>query len=55
VLQEAFLERALLAWLLLHLSITKGTGCLPFFDGTQLVGMITKTDFLRCLKTLAAA
>jgi CBS domain-containing protein len=35
--------------------ITKGIGCLPVVDGTQLVGMITKTDLLRCLRTLAAA
>jgi CBS domain-containing protein len=37
------------------MSITKGIGCLPVVDGTQLVGMITKTDLLRCLRTLAAA
>jgi CBS domain-containing protein len=55
VLQEAFLARALLAWLLLHMSITKGIGCVPMVNGTQLVRMITKTDFLRCLRTLAAA
>jgi CBS domain-containing protein len=31
--------------------ITRGIGCLPVLEGTQLVGMITKTDLLRCLRT----
>jgi CBS domain-containing protein len=35
--------------------ITRGIGCLPVVDGTTLVGMITKTDLLRCLKALDAA
>jgi CBS domain-containing protein len=35
--------------------ITKGIGCLPVVDGTALVGIITKTDLLRCLKALEAA
>ena len=35
--------------------ITKGIGCLPVVDGTTLVGIITKTDLLRCLKALEAA
>ena len=35
--------------------INKGIGCLPVVDGTTLVGMITKTDLLRCLKGLEAA
>jgi CBS domain-containing protein len=35
--------------------ITKGIGCLPVVDGSRLVGMITKTDLLRCLKMLEAA
>jgi CBS domain-containing protein len=35
--------------------ITKGIGCLPVVDGTRLVGMITKTDLLRCLTALEAA
>jgi len=35
--------------------ITKGIGCLPVVDGTTLVGMVTKTDLLRCLKALDAA
>ena len=34
--------------------ITKGIGCLPVVDGTTLVGMITKTDLLRCLTMLDA-
>jgi len=37
------------------LIITKGIGCLPVVDGTTLVGMVTKTDLLRCLKALDAA
>jgi acetoin utilization protein AcuB len=32
--------------------LTKGIGCLPVVDGTTLVGMVTKTDLLRCLRTL---
>jgi CBS domain-containing protein len=35
--------------------ITQGIGCLPVVDGTTLVGMVTKTDLLRCLKALDAA
>ena len=35
--------------------ITKGIGCRPVVDGTTLVGIITKTDLLRCLKALDAA
>jgi CBS domain-containing protein len=35
--------------------ITKGIGCLPVVDGTTLIGMITKTDLLRCLTALDAA
>ena len=35
--------------------ITKGIGCLPVVDGTALVGMITKTDLLRCLMAMDAA
>jgi CBS domain-containing protein len=34
--------------------IDKGIGCLPVVDGTQLVGMVTKTDLLRCLYMLDA-
>ena len=35
--------------------INKGIGCLPVVDGTQLVGMVTKTDLLRYLRALSAA
>ena len=35
--------------------INKSIGCLPVVDGTQLIGMVTKTDLLRCLKTPAAS
>jgi CBS domain-containing protein len=35
--------------------LTKGIGCLPVVDGTTLVGMVTKTDLLRCLRTLGTA
>ena len=35
--------------------INKGIGCLPVIEGTKLVGMVTKTDLLRYLRTLDAA
>jgi len=35
--------------------INKGIGCLPVVDVTKLVGMVTKTDLLRYLRTLSAA
>ena len=38
-----------------EMMINKGIGCLPVVDGTTLVGMITKTDLLRCLSALDAA
>src|SRR5262249_42879430 len=34
---------------------SKGIGCLPVVDGMKLVGIVTKTDLLRCLRTLSAA
>jgi CBS domain-containing protein len=34
--------------------INKSIGCLPVVEGTKLVGMVTKTDLLRCLRTLDA-
>jgi CBS domain-containing protein len=34
--------------------IDKGIGCLPVVEGTRLVGMLTKTDLLRCLYMLDA-
>ena len=36
------------------LIITKGIGCLPVVDDHQLIGMVTKTDLLRCLHGLDA-
>src|SRR5215831_7982781 len=35
--------------------ITKGVGCLPVVDAQQLIGIVTKTDLLRCLRALDAA
>jgi acetoin utilization protein AcuB len=32
--------------------ITKGIGCLPVVENQKLIGMVTKTDLLRCLRTL---
>jgi CBS domain-containing protein len=34
-----------------EIMLNKGVGCLPVVDGAQLVGMVTKTDLLRCLCT----
>ena len=31
------------------LMVHKGIGCLPVVEGTRLVGVVTKTDLLRCL------
>ena len=36
------------------LIITKGIGCLPVVDDHQLIGIVTKTDLLRCLHGLDA-
>jgi CBS domain-containing protein len=30
--------------------ITIGIGCLPVVDDQQLIGIVTKTDLLRCLR-----
>jgi CBS domain-containing protein len=35
------------------LMVHKGIGCLPVVDRTQLVGILTKTDLLRCLRALS--
>jgi len=35
--------------------ITKGIGCLPVVDDHKLIGIVTKTDLLRCLRALDAA
>ena len=32
----------------------KGIGCLPVVQETKLVGIVTKTDLLRCLSSLSA-
>ena len=37
------------------LIIAKGIGCLPVVDDNRLIGMVTKTDLLRCLRALDAA
>jgi acetoin utilization protein AcuB len=36
-----------------ELMLQKGIGCLPVVDGTRLVGMVTKTDLLRYLRSLS--
>ncbi len=38
-----------------EMMITKGIGCLPVVDDHQLIGIVTKTDLLRCLRALDAA
>jgi CBS domain-containing protein len=35
------------------LMLTKGIGCLPVIEGDALVGIVTKTDLLRHLRTLS--
>jgi predicted transcriptional regulator len=53
----------LLAWVLLHtavaaaadLILTKGIGCLPVVEGTQLIGIVTKTALLHHLCAMDAA
>jgi CBS domain-containing protein len=37
-----------------ELMLQKGIGCLPVVDGTALVGIVTKTDLLRYLRSLSA-
>jgi len=36
------------------LMVHKGIGCLPVVEGTRLVGIVTKTDLLRCLYALSS-
>lgn len=36
------------------LMLNQGIGCLPVLDGTQLVGIVTKTDLLRYVHSLKA-
>ena len=38
----------------IDLIIAKGIGCLPVVDDNRLIGMVTKTDLLRCLRALDA-
>jgi len=38
-----------------EMMITIGIGCLPVVDDQQLIGIVTKTDLLRCLCALDAA
>ena len=35
--------------------MNKGIGCLPVVEDHQLIGIVTKTDLLRCLRALDAA
>ncbi len=36
------------------LMVHKGIGCLPVVEGTRLVGLVTKTDLLRCLHSTSS-
>jgi CBS domain-containing protein len=38
-----------------EMMINKGIGCLPVVDDHQLIGIVTKTDLLRCLRPQDAA
>ena len=38
-----------------EMMINRGIGCLPVVDNQQLIGIVTKTDLLRCLRALDAA
>ena len=38
-----------------EMMINKGIGCLPVVDAQQLIGVVTKTDLLRCLQAMDAA
>src|SRR5262245_51772754 len=38
-----------------EMMLNKGVGCLPVVDAQQLIGIVTKTDLLRCLHALDAA
>jgi CBS domain-containing protein len=35
--------------------MNKGIGCLPVVEDQRLIGIVTKTDLLRCLRALEAA
>ena len=36
-----------------ELIVQKGIGCLPVVEDSRLVGIVTKTDLLRCLRSLS--
>ena len=36
-----------------ELVLQKGIGCLPVVDSGRLVGIVTKTDLIRCLRSLS--
>ena len=38
-----------------EMMVNTGIGCLPVVDDHQLIGIVTKTDLLRCLRALEAA
>jgi CBS domain-containing protein len=38
-----------------EMMINKGIGCLPVVDDHRLIGIVTKTDLLRCLRAQDAA
>jgi len=38
-----------------EMMLNKGVGCLPVIAAQQLIGIVTKTDLLRCLQALDAA
>ena len=38
----------------IELLMQRGIGCLPVVEMGKLVGMVTKTDLLRCLRTMSA-
>ena len=38
-----------------EMMVNTGIGCLPVVDDHQLIGIVTKTDLLRCLRALDAA
>ena len=37
-----------------EMMMNKGIGCLPVVEDHQLIGIVTKTDLLRCLRALDA-
>jgi CBS domain-containing protein len=67
--QEAYLHKVLVKEIMVYpvttvtptttlqeasdLLLDRGIGCLPVIDKGTLVGMVTKTDLLRCLRQMA--